>query len=73
MGLLQNISKVLGFGGVKPNFDAETKTSTLHNQSSTIGNPKYKRNASILDETDALNNNKFKSGSGKKYNDLKLN
>jgi hypothetical protein len=69
MGLLQNISKTLGFGGTKPNFNAESKTSTLHNLSSSTGNPKVKRNPSILDETDTLNNNKFKSGKGQKYND----
>ena len=69
MGLLQNISKTLGFGGTKPNFNVESKTSTLHNLSSSTGNPKVKRNPSILDETDTLNNNKFKSGKGQKYND----
>jgi hypothetical protein len=69
MGLLQNISKTLGFGGTKPNFNAESKTSTLHNLSSSTGNPKVKRNPSILDETDTLNNNKFKSSKGQKYND----
>jgi len=69
MGLLQNISKTLGFGGTKPNFNAESKTSTLHNLSSSTGNPKVKRNPSILDETDTLNNNKFKSGKGQKYTD----
>jgi hypothetical protein len=67
MGLLENISKTLGFGGAKPRFNAEDKTSTLHNQSSTIGTPKIVRNSSILDETDALNSNKFKSAKGKKY------
>jgi hypothetical protein len=69
MGLLQNISKTLGFGGTKPNFNAETKTSTLHNLSSTIGEPKIIRNPSILDETDALNKNKFRSVKGQKYTD----
>jgi hypothetical protein len=69
MGLLQNISKKLGFGGAKPNFNAESKTSTLHKLSSTIGEPKIIRNPSILDETDALNKNKFKSAKGQKYTD----
>jgi len=69
MGLLDKISTKLGFGGVKPKFNAENKISTLHNQSSTIGDPKIIRNPSILDETDSLNKNKFKSGKGQKYND----
>lgn len=69
MGLLNKISTKLGFGGAKPNFNAETKISTLHYQSSTIGDPKIVRNPSILDETDSLNKNKFKSGKGQKYND----
>lgn len=70
MGLLDFLPKMrLGFQGNKPSFDAETKTSTLHNQSSTIGDPKYKRNASILDETDSLNQAKYKSLKGKKYLD----
>jgi hypothetical protein len=69
MGLLQNISKTLGFGGTKPNFNAESKTSTLHKLSSTIGDPKIIRNPSILDETDALNKNKFRSAKGQKYTD----
>ena len=69
MGLLQNISTKLGFGGVKPKFAGETKISTLHNQSSTIGDPKITKNPSILDETDTLNNNKFKSAKGQKYTD----
>lgn len=67
MGLLENISKTLGFGGVKPNFNGESKTSTLHNLSSSVGKPAISRNPSILDETDALNTNKFKSAKGKKY------
>jgi hypothetical protein len=71
MGLLDSIAKMtLGLGGIKPqNFSGESSTSTLHNQSSTIGDPKIKRNPSILDETDILNNNKFKSTPGQKYND----
>jgi hypothetical protein len=69
MGLLQNISKLLGYGGNKPQFDGETKISTLHNLSSSTGDPKIKRNPSILDETDTLNNNKFKSAKGQKYTD----
>ena len=71
MGLLDNLAKMtLGFGGKKPtNFSGESKTSTLHNESSTIGQPAISRKASILDETDALNTNKFKSGKGQKYND----
>ena len=71
MGLLDNLAKMtLGLGGKKPtNFFGESSTSTLHNQSSTIGNPAIKRKASMLDEGDALNNNKFKSAKGQKYND----
>ena len=71
MGLLDSIAKMtLGLGGKKPtNFSGESKTSTLHNESSTIGKPAISRKASILDETDALNTNKFKSGKGQKYND----
>jgi hypothetical protein len=69
MGLLQNISKMLGYGGEKPSFNGEVPTSTLHNLSSSTGNPKFKRNPSILDETDTLNNNKFKSAKGQKYTD----
>lgn len=72
MGLLQNISKILGFGGTKPNFNAESKISTLHNLSSTIGDPKIIRKSSILDETDALNKNKFRSAKGQKYTDKLL-
>lgn len=71
MGLLDSIAKMtLGLGGKKPtNFFGESKTSTLHKQSSTIGDPKIVRNSSILDEADVLNVNKFKSGKGQKYND----
>lgn len=71
MGLLDNISNMrLGLGGNKPtNFAGESSTSTLHFKSSTIGDPAIARNPSILDETDALNNNKFKSSQGQKYND----
>ena len=69
MGLLQNISKTLGFGGSKPNFSGESKTSTLHKLSSTTGEPKIKRNPSILDETDAMNTNKLRSAKGQKYTD----
>jgi hypothetical protein len=69
MGLLQNISKTLGFGGTKPNFNAESKTSTLHKLSSTINEPIILKNPSILDETDAMNKNKFRSAKGKKYTD----
>jgi hypothetical protein len=70
MGLLDNISKMLlGYKGQKPNFNAETKTSTLHNQSSTIGDPKITKNPSILDEADTLNTSKYKAASGKKYSD----
>jgi hypothetical protein len=71
MGLLDNIANMrLGYGGVRPtNFSSESKTSTLHYQSSTIGDPSISRNSSILDEKDALNKNKFKSNPGKKYND----
>jgi hypothetical protein len=69
MGLLQNISKTLGYGGTKPDFKGETKTSTLHKLSSTINDPKITRNPSILDETDAMNRNKFRSAKGQKYTD----
>jgi hypothetical protein len=71
MGLLDNIANMrLGYGGVRPtNFSSESTISTLHYQSSTIGDPSTSRNPSILDETDALNKNKFKSALGKKYND----
>ena len=70
MGLLDNISKMLlGYKGQKPSFNAETKTSTLHNQSSTIGDPKITKNPSLLDEADSLNTSKYKAASGKKYND----
>jgi hypothetical protein len=70
MGLLDSISKMaLGYKGQKPNFNGETKTSTLHYQSSTTGNPVIKRNSSILDETDALNTSRYKSITGKKYTD----
>ena len=71
MGLLDNITKMrLGLKGTRPtNFSGESSVSTLHFKSSTIGDPAIARNSSILDETDALNNNKFKSGQGQKYND----
>ena len=70
MGLIDNLSKMLlGLKGQKPKFDGETKTSTLHYKSSTMNDPKILRKASILDEADALNTNKFKSGIGKKYTD----
>jgi hypothetical protein len=70
MGLLDSISKMaLGYKGQKPNFNGETKISTLHYQSSTIGNPNIKRNSSILDETDTLNTSKYKSTRGRKYTD----
>jgi hypothetical protein len=74
MGLLDNISNMaLGYRGQKPNFNGETKTSTLHYQSSTIGNPTIKRNSSILDETDTLNTSKYKSTRGRKYTDQYFN
>ena len=74
MGLLDSLSKMrLGFKGAKPKFDAETKSSTLHNQSSTLGIPPITRNHSILNEDSSLNRNKFKSAPGRKYNDTKLN
>ena len=70
MGLLDFLPKMrLGFQGAKPKFNAEDKISTLHNQSSTIGDPKITRNSSILDETDAMNKNKFRSAKGQKYTD----
>ena len=50
MGLLDFLPKMrLGFQGAKPKFNAEDKISTLHNQSSTIGQPTITRNPSILD------------------------
>ena len=70
MGLLDFLPKMrLGFQGAKPQFNAEDKISTLHNQSSTIGDPKIKRNPSLLDEADNANKSKYKSGTGKKYTD----
>jgi hypothetical protein len=70
MGLLYNLSKTfLGLNGQKPNFNGESKTSTLHYQSSTLGEPAILRNSSILDETDTMNKNKFRSNTGKKYTD----
>ena len=69
MGVLQQISKRLGFGGSRPKFNAENNLSTLHYQSSINNNPKITKSQSILDEGDAFNNNKFKSAKGQKYND----
>lgn len=70
MGLLDFLSKMrLGYQGAKPSFNSEVPTSTLHNQSSTIGEPKYRRNPSILDETDTTNKAKYKSIKGRKYLD----
>ncbi len=70
MSLLDNLSKMLlGYKGVKPKFNSEVPTSTLHNQSSTLGQPTITRNPSILDEADKLNNSKYKSLKGKKYLD----
>jgi hypothetical protein len=68
-GLINNISSRLGFGGIRPNFKGETKLSTLHNQSSTIGNPHIIKNPSILDEQDVTNNNLYKSNKGRRYLD----
>jgi hypothetical protein len=70
MGLLDNLSKmVLGLQGRKPKFNNETPLSTLHNQSSTIGQPAIKRNPSNFDEADATNMSKYKSAKGKRYSD----
>jgi hypothetical protein len=69
MGLLENISRTLGFGGSKPRFNAESKVSTLHYQSSINNNPKIIQKSSILDENDTFSNNKFKSIKGRKYTD----
>ena len=70
MGLLDNLSKmVLGLKGQKPNFNNETPLSTLHYQSSTIGQPSIKRNSSNFDEVDATNMSKYKSQKGRKYTD----
>jgi hypothetical protein len=68
MGLLDFLPKMrLGFQGAKPKFNAEDKISTLHNQSSTTGDPSYKKNPSLLDEADSLNTSKYKSSKGNKY------
>jgi hypothetical protein len=70
MGLLDNLSKMmLGLKGAKPNFDGETSLSTLHFKSSTIGDPKILRKASLLDEADSTNTNKYKSAKGQTYKD----
>jgi len=70
MSLLDFLPKMrLGFQGAKPQFNTEDKTSTLHNQSSTIGDPAYKKNPSLLDEADSLNSSKYRSVKGKKYSD----
>lgn len=70
MGLLENLSKMLlGLKGQKPNFNAETPTSTLHFQSSATGDPKIQRPSSKLDEIDGFNTNKYRSRSGGKYTD----
>jgi hypothetical protein len=69
MGLLENISSILGYGGGKPRFNAESKTSTLHYQSSINNNPKIVQKSSILDENDTFSSNKFKSIKGRKYTD----
>jgi hypothetical protein len=68
MSLLDFLPKMrLGYQGAKPKFNAEDKTSTLHNQSSTVGDPKTIKNPSILDEADTLNTSKYKSSKGNKY------
>jgi hypothetical protein len=74
MGLYENLSKMLlGLKGQKPNFEGESRTSTLHFKSSTIGDPPFtkgsKRKPSILDESDGTNNNVYRSTKGKKYTD----
>ncbi len=70
MGLLDNLSKMyLGLKGQKPNFNGETPQSTLHYQSSIINKPKIVKPASILDEADNFNKNKYKSRAGLKYTD----
>jgi hypothetical protein len=70
MGLYENLSKMLlGLKGQKPKFNAESKTSTLHYQSSTLGEPKIIKNPSILDEVDGMNKNKYRSAKGQKYTD----
>jgi len=70
MSLLDNLSKMLlGYQGAKPKFNSETPESTLHNQSSTLGQPTIIRNSSNLDEADKLNNSKYKSAKGRKYLD----
>lgn len=70
MGLYENLSKMLlGLKGQKPNFNGESRTSTLHYQSSTINDPKIIKNPSILDEVDGMNKNKYKSAKGQKYTD----
>jgi hypothetical protein len=69
MSVLQNISRLLGYGGDRPQFNAEVKTSTLHNRSSINNDPAITRQTSILDEGDTFNTNKFKNSPGQKYND----
>jgi hypothetical protein len=70
MSLLDNLSKMLlGYKGAKPKFNAEAPTSTLHNLSSTLGQPSITKNPSNLDEADKLNNSKYKSLKGRKYLD----
>lgn len=70
MGLLEKITETqLGYKGKKPQFDAETLNSTLHNQSSNLGIPNISRIPSILDENDPNNKNIYKSKSGEGYID----
>jgi hypothetical protein len=70
MGLLDNLSKMLlGLKGQKPNFNSKIYQSTLHNQSSTLGDPKIIKPSSILDEADKFNTSKYRSKNGLKYTD----
>lgn len=70
MGLLENIKNTnLGFKGNKPQFNAETSSSTLHNTSSVNGKPYISRNPSTLDEQDTTNTSKYNSSRGKRYLD----
>lgn len=70
MGLLDLLpTSPLGYKGQKPQFDAETPGSTLHDTSSVNGIPSITANPSRLDEGDALNTSKYRSATGQKYVD----
>ena len=70
MGILQNQipNSKLGWKGLEPPFNRETKASTLHFNSSYTNKPSILRKASILDEQDS--SNQYRSDIlGKKYMD----